>query len=113
MDAGQDVELALRAGAVPELRLLRYFLVVATEQSFTGAGLRLGITQQSVSASMVQLEQQLGAALFSREGRPLKLTSDGQQLVEESRQLLACALAAWARIRRGDAGFGSNLQRKG
>ncbi len=43
-----------------ELRLLRYFLTVAKEQSFTKAAEQLHITQPTLSRQMAAFEEDLG-----------------------------------------------------
>jgi len=47
-----------------ELRLLRYFLTVAKEQSFTKAAEQLHITQPTLSRQMAAFEEELGVTLF-------------------------------------------------
>lgn len=43
-----------------DLRVLRYFLTVAKEQSFTKAAKQLHITQPTLSRQMAALEDDLG-----------------------------------------------------
>ena len=52
-----------------ELRLLRYFLTVAKEQSFTKAAEQLHITQPTLSRQMATFEEELGVTLFNRSGK--------------------------------------------
>ena len=52
-----------------ELRLLRYFLTVAKEQSFTKAAEQLHITQPTLSRQMAAFEEDLGITLFIRSGK--------------------------------------------
>ncbi len=68
-----------------ELRLLRYFLTVAKEQSFTKAAEQLHITQPTLSRQMAALEEELGTHLFHRNGRKVTLTDEG--LLLKSRAL--------------------------
>ena len=54
-----------------ELRLLRYFLTVAKEQSFTKAAEQLHITQPTLSRQMAAFEEDLGITLFIRNGKKI------------------------------------------
>jgi len=56
--------------------------------SFTAAARELGSTQPAVSQRVVQLEENLGAALFERGHRGVTLTEDGVRLFEAVRQSL-------------------------
>lgn len=60
-----------------ELRLLRYFLTVAKEQSFTKAAEQLYITQPTLSRQMAAFEEKLGVTLFIRSGKKVSLTDEG------------------------------------
>ena len=65
-----------------EVRLLRYFVAVAEERSFTAAARRLHIAQPSLSNQIRQLERRLGAQVIDRRVQPLALTEAGVQLLE-------------------------------
>ena len=60
-----------------ELRLLRYFLTAAKEQSFTKAAEQLHITQPTLSRQMAAFEEELGITLFIRSGKKISLTDEG------------------------------------
>ena len=60
-----------------ELRVLRYFLTVAKEQSFTKAARELNITQPTLSRQLAALEEELGTLLFVRKGKQITLTETG------------------------------------
>ncbi|AKS36445.1 transcriptional regulator [Mycolicibacterium goodii] len=89
---------------MPDLRRLRHFVSVADAGSVTAAAELLHLSQQALSASIQQLEKQLGAALFHREGRRLRLTRAGEVLLTEGRPLLAAAHTVAARVERAAGG---------
>lgn len=64
------------------------FLAVAEHGSFTGAAERLFLTQPAVSKRIAQLEADLGAALFDRVGREVRLTQAGEALLPRARAVL-------------------------
>lgn len=67
---------------------LRTFVAIAECGSFTRAGERVGKTQSGVSMQMKKLEEQLGRAIFARNGRGARLTEDGERLLEHARRIL-------------------------
>ena len=71
-----------------ELRLLRYFLTVAKEQSFTKAAEQLHITQPTLSRQMTALEDELGITLFLRNGKRTTLTDEGILLKRRALEIL-------------------------
>ena len=60
-----------------DLRILRYFLMVAKEQSFTKAAKQLNITQPTLSRQLAALEDELETKLFYRGGGKITMTNDG------------------------------------
>ena len=68
-----------------DLRQLRYFLSVVEHGSFTRAAAASGRTQQALSKGIQALEQQLGARLFERGTREVRLTEVGRLLLEHAR----------------------------
>ncbi|MCE9574177.1 MAG: LysR family transcriptional regulator [Deltaproteobacteria bacterium] len=56
---------------------LRYFWAVARDGNLTRTAARLRVAQSALSAQIRLLEDQLGEALFAREGRRLALTEAG------------------------------------
>ena len=93
--------------ATPELRQLRYFLVLAEELSFTRAAARLMIAQQSLSQQITALERALGAKLFDRDSRGTTLTDVGALFVPEARAVTdraEQAVAVVGRALRGEVG---------
>lgn len=90
-----------------ELRHLFSFIVVAEEQSFTRAALRLHIAQPPLSQRIRELEAELGVRLFERSTRKVALTSPGRVFLEHVRALphqLDDAVQACQRAQRGETG---------
>ena len=71
-----------------ELRLLRYFLTVAKEQSFTKAAEQLHIIQPTLSRQMAAFEEELGVTLFIRSGKKISLTDEGILLKRRALEIL-------------------------
>lgn len=69
-------------GKLPPLGMLRVFESAARLGSFAAAALELHVTHSAVSHQMRGLEDQLGFALFHREGRGVRLTLAGLELAE-------------------------------
>lgn len=72
-----------------EIRVLRYFLMVAKEQSFTRAAEQLHITQPTLSRQIAALEEELGNPLFVRIGRNITLTNEGILLKRRALEIIA------------------------
>lgn len=68
---------------------LYYFRVVAREQHLTRAAGRLHVSQSALSTQIRQLEEQLGQALFLREGRTLALTETGRLVLDYAEGIFA------------------------
>lgn len=71
-----------------DLRVLRYFLMVAKEQSFTKAAEQLNITQPTLSRQLAALEEELGAKLFRRGGHSITLTNEGLLLKRRALEIV-------------------------
>ncbi|MCW5771683.1 MAG: LysR family transcriptional regulator [Rhodospirillaceae bacterium] len=72
-----------------DIDLLRTFALVAEMRSFTGAGRRIHRTQSSVSLQIQRLEELVGRRLCERSPKLVKLTADGEALLECARRILA------------------------
>lgn len=71
-----------------DFRILRYFLAVAREQSFTKAAEQLHITQPTLSRQLAVLEEELGVKLLVRSGRNITLTDQGIFFKRRAQELL-------------------------
>lgn len=78
---------------------MRMFLTVAEAGSFRAAAARLGRVQSAVSHAIAKLEDELGIALFDRSGHKPALTSEGQALLSNVRDVLLRVDAMRARAR--------------
>ena len=63
-----------------ELRVLRYFVEAAREESMTGAARKLHVTQPTLSKQIKELEEELGQKLFVRGNYNIRLTPEGEIL---------------------------------
>jgi DNA-binding transcriptional LysR family regulator len=72
-----------------ELRLWRQFLAVAEELHFGRAARGLHMTQPPLTQGIAQLERLLGAQLFERTKRSVRLTAAGEALLPQVHELLA------------------------
>lgn len=71
-----------------ELRVLRYFLAVAQEESISGAADYLHLTQPTLSRQLMDLEEELGKKLFIRGSRKVRLTEDGLLLRKRASEIV-------------------------
>ena len=70
-----------------DFRDLRYFEVIATEGNLGRAAERLHRTQPALTKCIDRLEEDLGARLFEKNGRGMRLTAAGEVLVRRTRQM--------------------------
>ena len=74
---------------VLELRHLHHLIAIADEGSFTRAARRLHIVQSGISASIKELEDELGSKLLERTTRKVALTDTGSLFLQHARATLA------------------------
>ena len=84
-----------------EMHQLRYFVAVAEEKNFTRAAERSFVSQPSLSAQIIKLEEELGDRLFNRLGRRVELTSAGAHFEKRARAILMEADNALREIKEG------------
>lgn len=71
-----------------ELRLLKYFLIVAREENITKAAEVLHITQPTLSRQLAQMEEELGVQLLVRGKRKITLTEEGMLLRRRADEMI-------------------------
>src|SRR5271154_1211199 len=71
-----------------ELHQLRYFCAVAETSSFSRAAEQSHVSQPSLSQQIMKLEDELGARLFDRLGRSVRLTELGTTFLPRARAVL-------------------------
>lgn len=74
-----------------EIRVLRYFLMVAREENITKAANLLHLTQPTLSRQLMQLEEELGVTLFRRSKHRIILTEDGMLLRRRAEEIVSLA----------------------
>lgn len=79
-----------------ELRNINTFLHIAELHSFSRTARQLGYSQSAVSSQIAQLEAELGAPLFDRVGKTVRLTGAGETFLGYARTLLATVEQAQA-----------------
>jgi len=70
-----------------DFRDLKYFEVIAEEGNLGRAAERLHRTQPALTKCIDRLEEDLGAKLFEKDGRGMRLTAAGEVLVRRTRQM--------------------------
>ncbi|MDR1037685.1 MAG: LysR family transcriptional regulator [Deltaproteobacteria bacterium] len=73
-----------------ELRVLRYILAVAKEETNSVAADQLHLTQPTLSRQLMELEEELGSKLFIR-GRRLTLTESGALFCKRAQEIVELA----------------------
>ncbi|MEU6541265.1 LysR family transcriptional regulator [Streptomyces sp. NPDC047000] len=88
-DPGEDLEL----------RLVRYFTVVAAHQHFGWAAADLHVAQPALSRQIQRLEKHLGTRLLDRTPQGTRLTPSGQTFLPLAQALLQAARQAELAVR--------------
>ncbi|MEU4548036.1 LysR family transcriptional regulator [Nonomuraea dietziae] len=81
-----------------ELQQMRYVVAVAETSSFTRAAERCMVVQSALSHQIARLERELGARLFERTSRRVRLTPAGEAFLPAARQALEAAERARAEV---------------
>ncbi len=81
-----------------DLTALRAFVTVAQTGGVTKAAGQLHLTQSAVSMQLKRLETALGQPLLVRSGRGVRMTSQGEQLLDYGHRILRLNDELWARM---------------
>jgi LysR family hydrogen peroxide-inducible transcriptional activator len=92
-----------------ELHQLRYFCAVAETGSFSRAAEQSHVAQPSLSQQILKLEAELGARLFDRLGRTVRLTDLGTAFLPRARAVLRELEAAKGDVRERKDSIGGPL----
>ncbi len=87
------------------LRQFRYFVAVAESGSVAAASRMLSIAQSALTKSLLELEAELGSALFSRSSKGMALTPQGHRFLVSARKVIG-SVADALRLHAGDAAAG-------
>ncbi|MDD3409521.1 MAG: LysR family transcriptional regulator [Eubacteriales bacterium] len=71
-----------------DIRVLRYFLTVAREESFSRAAESLFLSQPTLSRQIREMEEELGVTLFTRTNRSVFLTREGMRLRKRAEEIV-------------------------
>lgn len=77
------------------LDLMRIFVQVVEEESYTLVARHLGVSQPAISNHMRSLEEKLGVKLFQRHGKGFILTREGEIFYHHSQRILS----DWSRLK--------------
>ena len=92
------------------LQQIHYVTVIAETGSMNKAAEKLYITQPSLTATVKELERELGVVTFHRSGRGVSLTADGQEFLTYAGQLYHQYEALAEKIRPGAARLKRNSE---
>lgn len=87
-----------------DLRKLRYFLTVADYENFHRAADHLHVAQSALSRHVGELEARIGAPLFERFPKGVRLTPVGRVFAEEARNTIGAMDRAYSRAKRAASG---------
>lgn len=82
------------------LAQIETFVAVAEEGTVCGAAERLRVAQPALSRRILDLEHEVGALLFQRTGRGMRLSPEGLAFLGPAREVLAAMRRAQASVAR-------------
>jgi DNA-binding transcriptional LysR family regulator len=93
-----------------ELRHLRYFVAVGEDENYGRAAQRLRVAQPALSSQIQDLEREIGAQLFDRLPRGVRLSAAGKVFLEDCRRILKDVNEAAIRAERAARGIIGTLR---
>lgn len=93
-----------------ELRQISYFIAIAEVEHFGRASKRLRVAQPALSRQMKLLEKEIGAELFERLPRGVRLTDAGRVFLTSARDLRARLQRSLDEVRATDSGKSGSLR---
>ena len=85
-----------------DIRILKYFLIVAREENITAAADALHITQPTLSKQLMDLENEIGKKLFIRGKRRIILTEDGILLRKRASEIIELVEKTESELKKSD-----------
>jgi DNA-binding transcriptional LysR family regulator len=85
------------------------FAVLARTLNFTKASKQLYVTQPNLSKTIMHVEEEIGAKLFTRNRRDMRLTAAGEIFYKEISDILSAYRAAVGKVRIVDKGISGKL----
>jgi DNA-binding transcriptional LysR family regulator len=92
-----------------DIRHLNCFVATAEYLSFTEAAKKLHLVQSAVSHNIAELENELGAKLFTRGKKGICLTPQGRILLEDAYRIISLERDAAMRVRQLSSGIVGDL----
>ena len=92
-----------------DIRVLRYFLAVAREQSFSQAAERLYLSQPTLSRQLRELEDELGKQLFVRGNKGVTLTEEGMMLRKRAEEIIELVDKTEEEVRQSSEHIGGKV----
>ncbi len=92
-----------------DIRVLRYFLAVAREESITKAAESLHMTQPPLSRQLKDLEEEVGKQLLVRGSKKVTLTEDGMLLRKRAEELIDLMDKTMAELSHSDEGVSGDV----
>jgi len=95
---------------LPTLKQLKYLCAVETYQHFGKAAISCFVSQSTLSAGIMELEEKLGVTLVERTSRSVRLTPIGRDIFQRSRVILAATDDLVVAAKAGSEPFSTEMR---